>query len=257
MASKGVALITGAARGIGATIALRLASEGYNLALADLPGQASTLSNVAKQIQEMGRKVVASRCDVSREEDGKKMVQNCVQGLGGLDIMVANAGISKFGTTLTTTVEDWDALFSVNARGVFLCYKHAAEQMVKQGRGGRIVGACSSAGKRGAPMLAAYSSTKFAVRGMTQVAAQELASHNITVNCYSPAFVDTDLLSQPEDEKVGGERGAYIRSVYPFQKDQPFINPDVVAELVSYIVKPSSHMLTGECISLNGTLSFD
>ncbi|THH30263.1 hypothetical protein EUX98_g3927 [Antrodiella citrinella] len=250
-----VALITGAAQGIGAALALRLAQDGYDIGLADLPTKEAELADVAKQVEARGRRA---------------MVEKCVEALGGLDVMIANAGVSGSGTVVNTPVEVWDRTFSINARGVFLSYKHAAAQMIKQGEGGRIIGACSASGKLGAPFLTSYSASKFAMRGLTQVAAQELAPHKITVNCYAPTFVDTPMgisvllllcggishyvyvVARPEDAALGG-RGEYVRAL----KDVPVLSTDVVAELVSYLVKPEAFIVTGECISLNGTAFFD
>jgi len=101
---------------------------------------------------------------------------------------VANAGISQRKSLLDTSVEDWDRIFAVNMRGVFLCYKEAAKIMIKQGKGGKIIGACSGGGYRPSPMSAAYGATKWGVRGLTQAAAMEWAPYNITVNTYCPGM---------------------------------------------------------------------
>jgi len=135
-------VITGGARGIGEAIALRYASDpsGIDVAVLDLPSKEGELSSVVKAMYILA--------DVSKEEDVHQAVERTVEVLGGLDIMVADAGVPQFKSLIDVTVEDWDNVLFVNAKGVMLCYKYATIQMTKQGRGGRIIGACSVAGKQ-------------------------------------------------------------------------------------------------------------
>lgn len=169
MASGAVALVTGAGRGIGRAIALRLARDGYNVALNDIRRD-NGLENVRREIRGMGREVIECIADVSKESQVKGMVDSAVKELGGLDVMVANAGICVAKPFMKSTLKEWDQSFDVNGKGVFLCYKYAAERMIEQGRGGRIIGACSQAGKQGADVLTIYCATKFVVRSLTQSA---------------------------------------------------------------------------------------
>lgn len=149
MASQnGVALVTGAGRGIGRAIALRLAKDGYNIALNDIQRD-EDFESVKTEIEKMGRDVIECIADVSKEESVKEMVDFAADKLGRLDVMVANAGIFFAKPFLECTLEDWDKCFDVNGKGVFLCYKYAALKMIEQGKGGRIIGACSRAGKQG------------------------------------------------------------------------------------------------------------
>lgn len=104
--------------------------------------------------------------------------------------MIANAGIAHIKPLIDVTTEEWDKIFAINMRGVFLCYKEAAKMMIQQGKGGKIIGACSIVGYRPFPMLSPYSATKWGVRGLTQAAAMEWAKHNITVNAYCPGIFD-------------------------------------------------------------------
>ncbi|KAF9254223.1 NAD(P)-binding protein [Marasmius fiardii PR-910] len=184
----GICLITGSAQGIGKAIALRLAKDGFNIALNDLPTRQSQLQALENEIKELGKgtKTVIVTGDVSSEAEVKTMVEKVVETFGGLDVMVANVGICPASLMTEMTAEQWDKIFSINSRGTFLCYKYAAIQMISQGRGGRIIGASSAAGKQGRKYSMAYSATKFAVRGMTQSAAWELGQHGITVNAYAP-----------------------------------------------------------------------
>ncbi|KIM80293.1 hypothetical protein PILCRDRAFT_540575 [Piloderma croceum F 1598] len=190
--SKGIALVTGAAQGIGRAIALRLA-EDFDVAVNDISSNSQALDSVVAEIIMKGRRSLPVVADVSDEDQVTNMIDMVVYELGGLDIMVANAGIYKETSLLAGDTADFDRLYAVNVRGTFFCYKYAAIQMVSQGRGGRIIGASSLAGKKGASFCAGYSSTKFAVRGMTQSAASELGKYGITVNGYAPGAIDTPL----------------------------------------------------------------
>ncbi|KAK0193188.1 hypothetical protein F5146DRAFT_1029497 [Armillaria mellea] len=194
-ASKGVAVVTGAAQGIGKAIALRLADDGFDVAVNDIPldGKITKLQEVQAEIIQKGRRCGVFTGDISKEEDVKRMVEGVVSTLGGLDVMVANAGVCPTASVLDYTVEQWDRAFAINARGTFLCYQYAAKQMIKQGRGGRIIGSSSSAGKQGVRMMSLYSSTKSAIRGLTQGAALDLGKFGITVNAYAPGAVDTEM----------------------------------------------------------------
>ncbi|EPS97429.1 NAD-binding protein [Fomitopsis schrenkii] len=255
---KRVALVTGAAQGIGRCIAIRLAEDGLDVALNDLPSKLADLEALAVEIKtSTGNQAFAVVGDVSREEDVKTMVASTVERLGGLDVMVANAGITEFCSLVDLSVEVWDKNMAINARGVMLCYKHAAKQMIEQGRGGRLIGACSQAGKQGIPSLSAYAASKFAVRGLTQCAAQELAPHKITANAYAPgAILSTNIVHNEddfrEDERLGLKPGTTIMKRLNMPMNIPMAQPDVVASLVSYIAKPESYFITGQTISANG-----
>ncbi|KAJ3780086.1 hypothetical protein GGU10DRAFT_419232, partial [Lentinula aff. detonsa] len=191
-----VALVTGAAQGIGKAIALRLASDGLKIALNDIQSKGDQLESIAEEIKKsFGSEVYAFPGDVSEERDVEYMVEAVSKGLGSLDVMVANAGISGPLTPILATskylcnCEQWDDILRVNSKGVFLCYKYAAKQMVAQGRsGGRIIGASSVTGKQGMAHTSAYTASKFAVRGLTQVAALEFGQYGITVNAYAPGM---------------------------------------------------------------------
>ncbi|TCD68843.1 hypothetical protein EIP91_009557 [Steccherinum ochraceum] len=170
MPSNRVALITGGAQGIGEAIAIRFAEDpsGIDVALLDVKGKESLLVNVVRHIEAKGRKAIWITGDVTIEEDVKAAVDKTVAELGSLDIMVANAGVTLFKPFVDTTTEDWTRVHSINVQGLMYCYKYSASQMIKQGKGGRIIGAGSGAGKRGNQNMTAYSASKFAVRGLTQ-----------------------------------------------------------------------------------------
>src|ERR687893_1064390 len=142
------------------------------------------------------------------------MVGRVAEELGRLDVMVANAGIAQVAPLLEVTPEDFDRLLAVNLRGVFLCYTAAARQMIAQGGGGKIIGAASIAAHKGFSMLGHYSASKFAVRGLTQAAAQEWAEHGITVNAYCPGIVGTamwELIDEKLTEMSGEPEGSALK----------------------------------------------
>ncbi|KAJ8594948.1 NAD(P)-binding protein [Rhizopogon salebrosus TDB-379] len=260
--SKGVALVTGSAQGIGRAIAIRLAQDGFDVALNDLPAKQAALEDLAAELQR-GRSLEGSYhprtcvvpCDVSKEDEVKSMIDTTVAVLGSLDVIVANAGIGAMADILTETLENWEHTMQVNATSTFLCYKYAAVQMVKQGRGGRIIGASSMVGIRAEPNVLSYSASKFAVRALTQAAALQLGRHRITVNSYAPGIIDTPLVSVTRARAV--EQG--IRDDYFQQKiDTSAIGyvgqPEDVAGTVSYIASKEAHFVTGQCISVDGGL---
>ncbi|OJA16704.1 hypothetical protein AZE42_11173 [Rhizopogon vesiculosus] len=153
--SKGVALVTGSAQGIGSAIATRLARDGFDVALNDLPAKNAVLEDLAAELrrgEESEGSYSPRTCivvgDVSKEDEVKRMIDTVVDELGSLDVMVANAGIAELADILTETVENWERIMTVNVTSTFLCYKYSAMQMVKQGRGGRIIGASSVVGKQ-------------------------------------------------------------------------------------------------------------
>ncbi|KAF8601100.1 NAD(P)-binding protein [Ceratobasidium sp. AG-I] len=189
-----VAIITGAAQGIGRAIALRLANDGIDVAVNDIPEKQNELNKLVEEIEAIGRKAVAVPADVANEVEVQAMVKQAVDVLGGLDVMVANAGIIiKSESILDLTEEIFDKVMSVNCKGVLFCYRAAAIQMIKQGRGGRIIGASSLAGIKGGSRIVSYSTSKFAVRAITQTAALEWGQHNITVNAYAPGLISTEM----------------------------------------------------------------
>ncbi|KAI0067045.1 NAD-binding protein [Artomyces pyxidatus] len=255
--SKGVALITGGARGLGREVALRLAEDGFDIAINDLPGT-KELDDVAKEVESRGRRSHICAGDVSVEQDVIDMIKSTVDALGSLDVMVANAAVLLLEQLLETSVEAFDRTFAVNVRGVMLCYKHAGKQMVTQGRGGRIIGASSLAGKQGFGILFSYGMSKFAVRGMTQSAASELGKYGITVNAYAPGLADTRMLTMLDEfyNDIGGQGVFHDQFVAttPLGRNAA---PKDVSSLVSFLASKDSAFITGETINVNGGGHFD
>jgi len=194
------------------------------------------------------------------ESEVVKIIQEVVQKLGSLDVMVANAGIILYAPLLETPVESFDRVMAVNVRSTMLCYKYAAKQMIAQGRGGRIIGACSAAGKQGASIVAAYGASKFAIRGLTQAAAHEFGKHGITVNAYAPGMTDTRMLDElkvlmsPKADANPKDGSGIPNLTTPIQR---MGTPEEVATLVSYLASDSAGFVTGQSISINGGFVFD
>ncbi|KAJ6606868.1 hypothetical protein B0H10DRAFT_2074116 [Mycena sp. CBHHK59/15] len=251
MSSQRIALVTGAAQGIGRAIALRLADDGFDVAVNDITSNVESLDKVVEEISAKGRATSKHIANVALEDQLREMVDEVVKQHGGLDVMVANAGILGHGLIIETSAEEWDHIMSVNARGSFLCYKYAGIQMIKQGRGGRIIGASSVAGKKGFEFQSPYCASKFAVRGLTQSAALEFGAYGITVNAYAPGAVDTPMIRKPTMPKDKAEALlAMVTEASPLKK---IGIPDDIARLVSFLASEESQFITGQSVSFVGT----
>jgi meso-butanediol dehydrogenase / (S,S)-butanediol dehydrogenase / diacetyl reductase len=253
------AVVTGAARGIGRAIALRLARDGLDITVNDLPAAQAELDGLVEDIEALPRHGVAAVGDVGVEADVDGLVRTHVEVHGGLDVMVANAGVAVTAPLLDTTAEQWETTMRVNVGGVFHCYRAAARQMIVQGRGGRLIGAASVAAHRGGRWQGAYSASKFAVRGLSQSVAQELAEHGITVNVYSPGVVQTPMWVSI-DESITSRQGtpagtamAAMLSSIPLGRLE---TPDDVAGVVSFLASPDAAYITGQSIVVDGGIWF-
>lgn len=254
-----VALVTGAARGIGRGIALQLASDGLDVAVNDIEANAEQLKEVAEEIRAEGVGTATITADVSDAESVEKMVKGVADELGKLDVMVANAGIAQVEPLLDLTPEDWDTMMSVNLRGIFLCYQAAARQMIEQGRGGKIIGAASIVAYRPFPLLGHYSASKWGVRGLTQAAAMEWAQYGITVNAYCPGIVGTamwDLIDEKLAEHEGLQKGQAIEKYSDLIHLGRVSVPEDVAHYVSYLASGGSDYMTGQSVMIDGGIQF-
>ena len=254
-----VAHITGAARGIGKAIALRLAADGHDIAVSDLPSMADELELTRKEVEAVGVRAIAVTGDVTDPESVRRIVSETADQLGSLDIMVANAGIAQTKALLDVTPEEYDLVHRVNGRGLFLTYTEAARQMIEQGHGGKIIGASSIAGHKGFGLLGVYSSSKFGVRALTQAAAQEWAEHGITVNAYCPGIVDTHMwvevdrdLGAINDMAEGESMKAMAAGITLGRVSQ---GSDVAA-FVSYLAGQDSNYMTGQSPLIDGGMLF-
>lgn len=254
-----VALVTGAGRGIGRAIALRLAQDGLDVAVNDIAANAEALNETAEAIRATGQRSHAVLADVSDAEEVPNMVASVASELGALDVMVANAGIAHIQGLLDLEVADWDRVMSVNLRGVFLCYQAAARQMIKQGSGGKIIGAASIVAYRPFALLGPYSASKWGVRGLTQAAAMEWAKHKITVNAYCPGIVGTSMWEQI-DEKLAEEEGIPKGDALKKYSEAIAMGrvsvPEDVAKYVSYLASTDSDYMTGQSVMIDGGIQF-
>ncbi|KII91872.1 hypothetical protein PLICRDRAFT_136410 [Plicaturopsis crispa FD-325 SS-3] len=255
-----VAIVTGSGVGLGRAIALRLADDGLNVVVNDLPSKKAEIESLVTEIQAKGRKAVPFLADVTVEQNVEELVAKAVSELGGLDVMVANAGTAFVKSILDTSLEDIDRLFGINFRAAFLSYKYAAKQMIKQGRGGRIIGAASAVAKKGYPFMSAYAATKFAIRGLTQSAAQEWGPHGITVNAYCPGIIWTPLIESLglELAAVVGQTGQDPKELWAKSCAAGRIgDPSDIAGFVSFLASKDSAFITGQSTLVDGGSLFD
>jgi NAD(P)-dependent dehydrogenase (short-subunit alcohol dehydrogenase family) len=249
-----VALITGAGSGIGQGIALRFAREGAKLALVDI--DSARLKDTAARLKEVHAEFECCQGDVSRTEDVERIFGEAVGRFGRLDIDVNNAGIGHAVLPLHQMPEDeFDRTIAVNLRGVFLCARAAARQMIEQGGGGRIINVSSQAGKTGFPFLGPYSASKGGVILLTQVMAKELAAHKITVNAICPGTIDTPLLRgtlDPVLQATGMDLEEWALKNLPPIPLGRIGYPEDVAKLVAYLASDEADYMTGQAVNISG-----
>ena len=236
-----VALITGAARGIGRAIALSLAKRGADIAVADISSESAR--ETAAEIASLGVKAVPVALDVSKSSEVSGAIEGVVKEFGRLDIVVNNAGITKDGLILRMKEDDWDAVISINLKGVFLCSREAVKVMVKQ-RYGRIVNIASVVAFMGNPGQANYSASKAGIVGLTKTIAKEYASRGITANAVAPGFIATAMT----DALAENVREEMLKSI-PVGK---FGSVDDVANAVVFLSSPETAYITGQVIHVNG-----
>jgi meso-butanediol dehydrogenase/(S,S)-butanediol dehydrogenase/diacetyl reductase len=249
------AIVTGSAQGIGRGIAERLARDGLSVTLADLPANKDALAEAARVITKAGGACRTAFADVSDQSQVDALVADHVAALGGLDVMVANAGVTLIARFMDTTPEILNRTFDINFKGVFHCYAAAARQMIAQGRGGRLIAACSISGHKGGDWVSAYVASKFAVRGLTQSVALELAPHGITANVYSPGMVDTPMYQEIDrmvTEREGTPRGSQIRKMAATIPMGRFATPADIANVVSFLASEDSAYVTGQSLVVDG-----
>lgn len=252
-----VALVTGAGQGIGAAIATRLANDGFAVAVADM--NTETANKVAEKINSNGGRALPIVVNVAERDNVFGAVRTTIQELGGLDVLVNNAGLGPTTPIDTITPEQFDKVYHVNVGGVLWGIQAATEAFKKLGHGGKIINATSQAGVVGNPNLALYSGTKFAVRGITQVAARDLADFGITVNAYAPGIVRTPMMMDIAHE-VGQNAGKDDEwGMQQFAKDitlKRLSEPEDVAAAVSFLAGPDSNYVTGQTIIVDGGMQF-
>lgn len=251
---KRVAIVTGAGQGIGAGIAKQLAADGLTVAVADLKED-----NAKKVAAEIGQGAHGYFVDVAQKQSVFDLVAAVVKDFEHLDVMVNNAGIAKIGPLIDAEEKDISQILDINVKGDIYGIQAAAKQFKKQKTGGKIINACSIAGHQGFEMLGIYSATKFAVRGLTQTAAQELAKDKITVNAYCPGIVLTPMWDQIDAEMakiynlpLGASLQKNIDSIALGRGE----TPADVANLVSFLADPKSDYITGQSIIVDGGIDY-
>ncbi len=237
-----VALVTGASRGIGRAIALRLAKAGANVAVNYAGSEAAAAETVAA-IKEMGRQAVMVRANVGNAEEVNNMFKEVLDQFGQIDILVNNAGITRDNLIMRMKEEEWDEVIDINLKGVFNCIKAATRPMMKQ-RGGRIINITSVVGVLGNAGQANYVAAKAGVIGLTKTTARELASRNITVNAVAPGFIDTDMTAKlPEDV-----RSSLLNQIPLGRLGQA----NEIAEVVLFLASDASGYMTGQTLHVDG-----
>lgn len=235
-------LVTGASRGIGRAIALRLAAEGADVAV-NFAGSSAKAEEVKEAIIKMGRKAVAIQADVKDVSSVASMVEEVKKTFGRIDILVNNAGVTRDGLLMRMKDEDWETVIDTNLRGVFQCTKAVSKIMMKQ-RYGRIVNMASVVGLVGNAGQANYAASKAGVIGFSKSVARELASRGITVNMVAPGCIDTDMTAVLSD-KV---REAMLADI-PLARVG---KPEDVANAVAFLVSDEAAYITGQVINVDG-----
>jgi meso-butanediol dehydrogenase/(S,S)-butanediol dehydrogenase/diacetyl reductase len=253
-----IALVTGAATGIGLCITKRLIEDGAAVAMIDI--NAEGVKEEAKKLAAEGAKVTTFVADVSKRDQVFAAVAHTAKELGGLDIMINNAGIAGAPHgIMDITEEEMRFIQEVNVHSVLWGTQAAAEMFKKNGTKGKIISASSIAGHEGFPMLAAYCATKFAIRAFTQSSAKELAADGITVNAYCPGVVATPLWEKLDDD-FAGETGAKKGDTFDAFASGAALGrpqtPEEVANLVSYLAGPDSDFMTGQSIIMDGGMVY-
>jgi len=258
MASNGkVAMVTGGGQGIGEAISKRLASDGFAVAIADL--NLDNANKVVSAIEADGGKAIAVKADVSDRDSVFAAVNTAADKLGGFDVIVNNAGLGPTTPIDTITQEQFDTVYHVNVGGVLWGIQAAHAKFKELGHGGKIISATSQAGVVGNPNLALYSGTKFAIRGITQVAARDLAAEGITANAYAPGIVKTPMMFDIA-HKVGQNAGKSDEwGMQTFAKDITLgrlSEPEDVANGVAFLAGPDSNYITGQTLEVDGGMQF-
>ncbi len=244
------AIVTGGATGIGKAIASALAAHGVRIVIADLNAEAAR-----KAASGLGNNALAFGLDVGKRASVETAFAEIERTTGGYDILIANAGVSTMNRAIDLTDEEWDFNFSVNIKGVFLTNQAAVRYFLRQNRKGVIVNTASLAAKVGAPLLAHYSASKFAVLGWTQALAREVAAQGIRVNAVCPGFVKTSM----QEREVAWE--AQLRGLTPDQVIRDYVaqtplgrleEPEDVAGLAVFLCSDAARFMTGQGINVTG-----
>ncbi len=236
-----VALVTGAAQGIGKAIALLLAEKGADVVVSDI--NVEKAQETAREIEEKGRKSMALKVNVADPDEVEKMVEAIIERFSRIDILVNNAGITRDRLLLRMSSEDWDAVLDVNLKGVFNCTKSVIKYMSKQ-RSGKIVNIASVVGLMGNVGQANYAASKAGVIGFTKTVAREFAQRGININAIAPGYIQTPM-TEVLPERVKEE----LMRLIPMGR---LGQPEDVAQAVLFLVSEASNYVTGQVLNVNG-----
>jgi NAD(P)-dependent dehydrogenase (short-subunit alcohol dehydrogenase family) len=275
-----IALITGAGgmRGVGRATALKLAQQGVDVALTDVPRAPEDLppaevrvgwrgvDSVAEEVRALGRRCLTIPCDLGDGGQIQHMVQQALGDYGHIDILVNNARaiIGKDKVPITELPEEvWHHFLAINTTAVFLLTKLVGREMVRHGQGGRIINIASNAAKQASAMGAAYSASKFAVLGLTQASALDLAPYGITVNAVCPGPINTDRLSYWERARAEEQgmpledfRAQIVKQAGQATPLGRIAEPEDVANMVAFLASDEACFITGQAYNVNGGLLF-
>lgn len=236
------AVVTGASRGIGRTVALRLASEGAKVVV-NYSGSQEKAEAVVEEIRSTGGEAFAFQANVSDADQVKEMMDEAIKQFGSIDFLVNNAGITRDNLLMRMKEDEWDDVLAINLKGVFLCTKAVTRQMMRQ-RAGRIVNLASVVGVVGNAGQANYVAAKAGVIGLTKTTAKELAARNILVNAVAPGFITTDMT-----DELGEEMKEQLLSTIPLGK---LGSAEDVAGTVAFLLSDEAKYITGQTINVDG-----
>ena len=240
-----IALVTGAAKGIGRAIALALAADGATV-IVNYNGSAQKAEAVVDEIKALGKDSEAYQCNVANTADVDAMIKDVIKRYGSLDILVNNAGITRDNLIMKMSEEDFDAVIDANLKGCFNTIKAVSRQMLKQ-RAGRIINITSVSGILGNAGQANYSASKAGVIGLTKSVARELSSRGITCNAVAPGFIDTEMTAQMADKAKEA-----VQAQIPLGRVGKV---DDIAEVVTFLASEKASYITGQVISVDGGMS--
>jgi NAD(P)-dependent dehydrogenase (short-subunit alcohol dehydrogenase family) len=242
------AVVTGASRGIGEVIARALAHHGADLVLA--ARSLDRIEPLARELARDRRRAFAAVCDVTDPESVSALARTAEERLGGVDVLVNNAGIAGSAPIKSTTLEEWNRILAVNATGTFLCTQAFIGNMASRGWG-RVVNIASITSRVGAPYIAAYTASKHAVLGFTRVAAAEYAERGVTVNAVCPGYVDTEMTRESVGrvmQRTGLDRDAALAAILKTANQKRLITPDEVAFMVVSLASAEAGGVNGQAI---------
>jgi NAD(P)-dependent dehydrogenase (short-subunit alcohol dehydrogenase family) len=247
-----VGIVTGAARGIGRAIALELVREGMNVVAVDL--EKKFLGDLVKDAEGLDANILPVEADVTSLDATERMARKAIDQWGQIDVLVNNAGVIVAVPFLEMKNEDWERIINVNLGGVFHCCKAVVPHMVQR-QSGRIVNIASVAGKRAAPLISAYSASKFGVIGLTQALAQELGAYDITVNAVCPGFIDTAMWKNHLNPALSPVMGVDRDSVLDhFAKTNVALRrpqtPEDIAQCVAFLCRADN--ISGVAVNVDG-----